>query len=429
MTIVRTDSPALAAPARRIGGLDRSARAGVLRTLAALREGRLTIHEGGHAHAFGAADAGPLAATIRVHDPRFWSELAFGGALGAAESYVRGEWDVDDLTSLVRLLARQRDVLAGLEGGMARLRAPLARLLHLARRNTRDGARRNIGAHYDLGNEFFAAFLDPTLMYSCALFPTPDASLDEAAVHKLDVICRRLGLEPGVEVVEIGAGWGGFAIHAASRYGARVVTTTISREQHREATARVAAAGLADRVTVLREDYRDLPRVLAGRRFDRLVSIEMIEAVGREYLGTYFDVLGQLLKPDGRGLVQAIVIRDQDEAAYARSVDFIQRHVFPGGHLPSVRGMVDAVARRTALRVAGLDDWTPHYARTLALWRERFESASASLRRMGFDEAFQRTWRWYFGYCEGGFLERTTGLVHLHLAGPRADAGPLGARV
>lgn len=414
--------PQVTVPARGIAGaLDREARRMVLAGLARLGAGRLVVREAGATHVLGPGGDGAPSATIDVRDSRFWSEVAFGGALGAAESYARGEWDVDDLTALARLMARAQAVLDGL-GGWTWLREPVARAFHALRRNTRGGARRNIEAHYDLGNEFFARFLDPTMMYSCAIYPRADATLDEAAVHKLDVVCRRLGFAPGMRVLEIGTGWGGFAIHAASRHGVHVTTTTISREQEREALARIAAAGLSDRVTVLREDYRDLERALGGRRFDRVVSIEMIEAVGAEYLGDYFAAIGRLLADDGHALVQAIVIRDQDEAAYRRTVDFIQRWIFPGGCLPSVRGMVDAVARRTPLRVAGLEDHTPHYARTLADWRARFRAHSAEFAAMGFGETFQRLWHWYFGYCEGGFLERRCGLVHLRLAGPRAGA-------
>ncbi len=416
--------PMTARAARTAAPFERACRRALLARLATLPADRIVVSEDEGPTVCG--PGGGLEATVRVHDPRFWAEAALGGSLGAAESYVRGEWDTNDLTTVVRILARHRDVLASLDRGPAVLLRPIGAIARALHRNTRHGARANIAAHYDLGNDFFRLFLDPTLMYSSAIFPAPGASLEEAAVHKLDVVCRRLGLRPGMRVVEIGSGWGGFAVHAASRWGVHVTTTTISAEQHREALARVAAAGLAGRVTVLREDYRDLPRRL-GRRFDRLVSIEMIEAVGGEFLGDYFDVLGRLLAADGLGLVQAIVIRDQDEAAYRRSHDFIRKHVFPGGELPSVVAMVRAATSRSPLRIAGLDDWTPHYARTLALWRERFHARTPELERMGFDETFRRTWHWYFGSCEAGFLERTIGLVHLHLAGPRAETGPLAA--
>lgn len=420
-------APSHAHPAGTRGGwLERQARAGVLRLLGELREGELTIREGGGTLRFGNAAASlPVHPVIEVRDPRFWIEAATGGSLGAAESYMRAEWDCDDLVGLIRLLARHRDLLAGLDRGLARVRGPVLRGLHALQRNTRAGSRRNISAHYDLGNEFFALFLDASLMYSSAVFPRAGASLEEASEHKLEGICRRLRLAPGMEVLEVGTGWGGFAIHAATRHGVRVTTTTISREQHAEAGRRIRAAGLSDRVTLLLEDYRDLPTL--GRTFDRAVSIEMIEAVGHEYLGAYLTVLDRMLTRDGLAVLQAIVIRDQDEAAYRRQVDFIQRHVFPGGALPSVSGIAQAASRATSLRLEALEDLTPHYARTLREWRARFEARLPELHAMGFDERFERLWRWYFCYCEAGFLERTCGLVQLELAAPgfaRGD-GPL----
>lgn len=393
----------------------RLARRGLLAALDRLRSGTVEVVERGRSLRLGAAAAGAPSATIEVHDPSFWMAAATGGSLGAAESYARGEWDTGDLTALIRLLARDRETLAGLDHGLSRLRVPLLRLLHAARRNTRTGSRRNIESHYDLGNDFFAVFLDPTLSYSSAVFPAPGATLEEAAEHKLALVCHRLGLEPGMEVLEIGTGWGGLALRMAGRHGCRVTTTTLSPAQHAAATARVRAAGLGDRVTVLNEDYRDLPR---HGRFDRVVSIEMIEAVGHEFLGRYFRAIDRTLRPGGRALVQAIVIRDQDEAAYRRSVDFIQRYIFPGGALPSVRGMCDAVADATSLRVAGLEDLSAHYPPTLREWRSRFEARREDIRALGFDETFLRLWRWYFCYCEAGFLERTCGLVHLTLDAP-----------
>jgi len=393
----------------------RLARRGLGEALDRLRSGTLEVIEGGRSHRHGDS-AGALAAQIQVHDPAFWVAAATGGSLGAAESYARGEWDTPDLTALIRLLARDRAALAGLDRGLSRLRVPLLRLLHAARRNTRGGSRRNIEAHYDLGNEFFATFLDPTLTYSSAIFPAEGATLEEAAEHKLDVLCAKLGLEPGMEVLEIGTGWGALALRMAERHGCRVTTTTVSPAQREVAAARIRAAGLAGRVTLLAEDYRDLPRL--GRRFDRVVSIEMIEAVGHEFLDDYFRTIDRALLPGGRALVQAIVIRDQDEAAYRRNVDFIQRWIFPGGALPSVRGLCDAVADATTLRVAGLDDLTAHYPPTLRAWRGRFEANRERIRALGFGETFLRLWRWYFCYCEAGFLERTCGLVHLTLDAP-----------
>lgn len=406
---------------------ERLARAGVLKALAKLESGRLTVRDGAEVAQLGTArGGGALDATLTVHEPAFWLEVATGGSVGAAESYVRGEWHTDDPVTLIRLLARNRDALAGLEGGLARLRTPVLKGLHALRRNTKVGSRENIAAHYDLGNEFFALFLDPTLMYSSAVFPHPDSTLEEASVHKLDAVCDQLQLSPGQELLEIGTGWGGFALHAVRRHGVKVTTTTISNAQYECATRRVHEAGLQDHITILREDYRDLPAL--RRRFDRVVSIEMIEAVGHEYLRTYFEVIDRMLAPDGRAVIQAIVIRDQDEAAYRGGVDFIQRYIFPGGALPSVRGMTSAVAEATSLRTESIRDLTPHYARTLRAWHARFEQHLDTIRRLGFDEQFVRLWRWYFAYCEAGFLERTCGLVHLTLAGATHGRGEGAAR-
>lgn len=417
----------LAAERERGSLAERLSRRGVLAALAKLDSGQLTVHDSAETYRFGRADAGHgLDATLLVHEPAFWLEVATGGSVGAAESYARGEWHCDDLTTLIRLLARDRAALAGLEGGPARLRAPLLRTLHALRRNTRAGSRHNIAAHYDLGNDFFALFLDPSLMYSSAVFPHDAATLEEASRHKLERVCEALHLEPGQDVLEIGTGWGGFALHAARHHGVRVTTTTISRAQYEYATRRVREAGLGGQITVLREDYRDLPKL--GRRFDRIASIEMVEAVGHEYLATYFGVLDRMLTRDGRALIQAIVIRDQDEAAYRRGVDFIQRYIFPGGALPSVSGMARAAARATGLRTEAVTDLTPHYARTLREWHARFEARIEDVRALGFDERFVRLWRWYFAYCEAGFLERTCGLVHLTLAGAEHGRGAGAAR-
>jgi len=256
-------------------------------------------------------------------------------------------------------------------------------------------------------------------MYSCALWPHDGATLDEAAAHKLDVICDKLELRDGQEVLEIGTGWGGFALHAARR-GAHVTTTTISREQAAFARAEFAAAGLADRITLLESDYRDLPA--AGKRYDRVVSIEMIEAVGYDHLEEYFSVIARTLKPDGLAVVQAITIPDRDEQAYRRSVDFIQKHIFPGSALPSLRAITVA-ASASALRIDHAQDLAPHYARTLREWRTRFDARAGDIAALGFDETFRRLWHWYFCYCEAGFTERTVGLLQVVLAGPRAGSG------
>ncbi len=390
----------------------------MLARLERIAQGRLEVVEGGSRVAVGAAtEQFPVVGRVVVEDGAFWERLAWGGSIGAAEAYCDGLWTSPDLTAVVRVLARNLEELRGVDRGPARIAAPLRRLLHRLRSNTRAGARRNVAAHYDTGNEFFAQFLDPTLTYSCAIFPDALSTLETAQQWKLDTICRKLELAPGDRLVEIGTGWGALAIQAARRYGCEVVTTTISQRQFDYATRAVAAAGLDGRVTVLRADYRDLPRRL-GRRFDKLVSVEMIEAVGHAFLPRYFEVLSELLEPDGLALVQAILIPDQRYESYRRSVDFIQRYVFPGGLLPSLARIHECTARRTDLRLVDLEDLTPHYARTLAEWRRRFAANEERIAELGLPAAERRKWQYYFSYCEGAFLERTVGDAQLLFAKP-----------
>jgi cyclopropane-fatty-acyl-phospholipid synthase len=393
--------------------IDRVARRLVWRRLESLDEGRLTIDDGGECREFGRSGSGALAAKIEVRDPRFYRQLVLGGSLGAAEAYIRGYWTCDDLVSLVRLFSRNVTVANDLERGPARVLSPLARIAHGWRRNTPSGSRRNIAAHYDLGNEFFSLFLDETMAYSCAIFPQAASTLHEASVAKFDRVCRKLGLTADDHVLEIGSGWGGFAVHAAGHYGCRVTTTTISRKQYEYTRQRIQTAGLADRVTVLCEDYR----VLQGS-FDKLVSIEMIEAVGYQYFDTYFRICSERLKPHGMMLLQAIVIPDQRYDAYRRSADFIQRYIFPGGCLPSPGAICRSLGRATDLQVFHLEDITAHYAETLAHWRQRFRANLERVRRLGFSEEFNRTWDFYFCYCEGGFRERMIGEVQMLLTKP-----------
>lgn len=406
------DAQDKAQPSKRLR--DKILRRMVWRRLESIADGRLVIEDGAQRCTFGSHRDSSLAATVWVRDPRSYGHLVLGGSLGAAESYIRGYWDCDDLTSLVRIFCRNAAVSTDLEGGPARLLSPLHRVGHLLRRNTTSGSRRNIEAHYDLGNEFFSLFLDETMAYSCAIFSPPDSNLYEASVAKFDRICRKLELRADDHVLEIGSGWGGFAIHAAQRYGCRVTTTTISRRQYEFTRRQVKAADLEDKVTVLCEDYR----ALTGS-YDKLVSIEMIEAVGHEYFDTYFRVCSDCLKPDGMMLLQAILIPDQRYDRYRRSADFIQRYIFPGGCLPSVGAICRSVGRVTDLSLFHLEDITPHYAETLARWRQRFEANLDRIRKLGFGEDFTRTWEFYFCYCEGGFRERVIGDVQILLTKPR----------
>ena len=393
------------------GWLQALARRLVLGRLQRLIVGRLAIIDGDERHEFGCE--GGLHALIRVHDARFYGDIAFGGSVGAGEAYMLGYWTADSLTDLIRLMVLNQAVMDTLEGGLAVLARPLLKLLHRANRNTRDGSRRNIAAHYDLGNDMFQLFLDPSMMYSSAVFEQPGMTLEQASIAKLDRICRKLALHAGDHVVEIGTGWGGFALHAARHYGCRVTTTTISRAQYELAVARVAAAGLSDKVTVLLKDYRELEG-----KFDKLVSIEMIEAVGHQYYEEYFRTCARLLEPDGMALIQAITIADQRYEAARRSVDFIQRYIFPGSCIPSVTALLASITRASDLRLFHLEDIGPHYARTLAAWRDAFLHNLDQVRALGYPEEFIRMWEFYLCYCEGGFEERVLGDAQLLLVKP-----------
>lgn len=394
--------------------LDALAKHAVLGRLAALHTGQLTLIDGDETYCFGAPTSTfPVSVTVRIHDQRFYSDLAFGGSIGAGEAYMQAHWSTQQLTDLVRLFVRNMDILDDMESGFAKLTAPLQKGLHWFNRNTRSGSRKNIAAHYDLGNDFFKLFLDDTMMYSSAIFADKSMSLHQAQLHRLEIICRKLDLQPTDHVIEIGAGWGGMALYAAQHYGCKVTTTTISREQYELAVERVREAGLQDRVTVLLSDYRDLQG-----QYDKLVSIEMIEAVGHQFYDTFFAKCGALLKPNGLMLLQAITIADQRYEQAKNSVDFIQRYIFPGSCIPSVTAMLNSTTRVSDLRLVDLQDIGPHYATTLRKWRENFFANLDSIKALGYDDAFIRMWEYYFCYCEGGFAERVIGDVHMVLAKP-----------
>jgi cyclopropane-fatty-acyl-phospholipid synthase len=398
----------------RIGLLDHLARKALLSAFAKIEYGQLTIVEGDRIHHFGRkCDAFPCQVRVNVHDSRFWGEIGFGGSVGAGESYMHKLWDCDRLTELVRLFVRNRHVLDRLDSGMARVTQPVNRMIHALRRNSRPGSRRNIAAHYDLGNDMFASFLDETMMYSCGIFEHPGAAMKEASIAKIDRICKKLDLRPQDRVIEIGTGWGGFAIHAARHYGCHVTTTTISREQFEYAQARVREQGLEHRITLQLRDYRELEGV-----YDKLVSIEMIEAVGHQFMDTFFAKCSSLLRADGSMLLQAITLADQRYDEARRSVDFIQKHIFPGGFIPSVTAMTSSTTRKTDMRLFHLEDIGPHYATTLRRWRERFFRNVNAIRALGYPQSFVRMWEYYLCYCEGGFEERVIGTAQLLFVKP-----------
>jgi cyclopropane-fatty-acyl-phospholipid synthase len=374
-----------------------------------LQKGRLIIREGEREFIFGQLGSNDeITATITVKSPRLYGDLAFGGSIGAGEAWMQGYWECDNLVNLVRLMVRNRDMLDDLEGPLTFFARPLRKLFHLVNRNTRRGARRNISAHYDLGNDFFALWLDASMMYSCAIFEPAGISLDQAQQLRLEKVCRRLGLTDGDHLVEIGSGWGALAIYAAQHYGCQVTTVTISKEQYELAGQRIRASGLDGQITLLLQDYRDLQG-----QYDKLVSLEMIEAIGADQFDTYFAKCAELLKPGGRMLIQAITIEDDRFDEYRKDVDFIQRYIFPGGCVPSLREMKSSIARVSNLQVTRVDDIGLHYATTLNHWRSNFFTQVEQVRQLGYPETFIRMWEYYLCYCEGGFLERSISDVHL----------------
>jgi cyclopropane-fatty-acyl-phospholipid synthase len=388
----------------------------VLSRLERLQDGQVVVSENGEHLTFGnLTDDLPLTAQLDVLSPKFYSDIAFGGSIGAGEAYIHGSWACSELSDLLRILLRNRQVLERMDSGLALLGKPVRKFFHALNKNTRKGSRKNIAAHYDLGNDFYKLWLDPKMMYSCAYFDTPDTSLEDAATEKLDRICRKLNLSADDSVIEIGTGWGGFAVHAARHYGCHVTTTTISEQQYNYAKQAIAGAGLENKITLLLQDYRDLEG-----RFDKLVSIEMIEAVGHEFHTTYFKKCCELLKPDGQMLLQAITVADQRYDQYKTGVDFIKRYIFPGGCLTSVTDMSQTMTGHTDMRAIHLEDIGPHYAATLRHWHNRFLARIDEVRELGFSEAFIRMWQFYLSYCESAFIERAIGNVQMLVMRPAA---------
>ena len=378
-----------------------------------LEVGELTFVDELGTHRFGNRKQSDLHATIHVNHTQLYADAAFGGSVGAGEAYIRGLWRCDDLVSLVRIFVINRDVLNGMDSRWAWVSTPFLKLFHFWNRNSKAGSARNIAAHYDIGNDLYRHMLDDTMAYSCGIFLTPQSTLHDASVEKFDAACRKLNLKPTDHLLEIGTGWGGMAIHAAKHYGCRVTTTTISKQQYEMATEKVTAAGLQDRITLLLDDYRDLQG-----QFDKLVSIEMIEAVGANFLDTYLKKCSSLLKPSGAMLLQAITLQDQFYKQALKSVDFIQRYIFPGSFIPSVTAISNSMARVTDLKMIEMEDYGSHYATTLRHWRERFFAALPAIRNLGYSDNFIRLWEYYLCYCEGGFIERQLGVAQLVFSKP-----------
>ena len=393
--------------------IDRASRTAFLKVMSALPQGHMKIAEQGHTIARFGDPEDTLKATIDIQSIEAYRHLLFGGSIAAGETYMDGLWETPDLTSVIRIFARNLPFLDAWENKFKWLTMPLHKVQHFTRRNHATQAKKNIEAHYDLGNKLYTRFLDETMMYSSAIYPDPHTSLADAQHYKLRALCNKLQLKETDHLLEIGTGWGGMAIFAAKYYGCRVTTTTISEEQYAYAQAWVEKEGLTDKITLLKNDYRDLTG-----KYDKLVSVEMIEAVGKKYLGNFFQKCSSLLKDDGIMALQSITIDDRRFDSYADSVDFIQKYIFPGGFLPSQLVISDHLKRYSDLMVRDLQDIGLDYAKTLDDWYEGFISAKEALMADGYDERFARMWTYYLKYCEGGFLERAISAVQLVITKP-----------
>ncbi len=390
------------------------ARRAVHAMLDRLTIGCLILEEKGQVTHFGNREDDTVRAVIHINRPEAWATVIRDGSTGAGEAYMLGYWETPDLLEVVRLFVLNMQTLDAMGRKQPLWRKLAGRLFHAFRANSTVGSRRNISAHYDLSNDFFSLFLDPTMAYSSGIFRTSEDSLHTASLNKFDNICKRLQLKPTDHLLEIGTGWGGLAIHAAKHYGCRVTTTTISHEQYVHATEWVKREGLEDHITLLEKDYRELDGL-----YDKLVSVEMIEAVGVKYYDTYFATCNRLLKEDGLMLIQAITISDQRFEQSVRSIDFIKRYIFPGGQLPSNALIADKVATQTDMQLIGMQDITLDYAKTLRQWRDNFWRSIDQVRALGCDEIFIRMWEYYLCFCEGGFRERVIHTGQFLLAKPR----------
>lgn len=392
---------------------DALAKKALIKLLSNLTGGRLVLEEAGEIFSFGNVGGDEFTAHVFIHHPSAYRDILFGGSIGAAEAYMLGNWSSSSLLNVIKLMVINLELINKMDNERSIFKRISAKFIHLMNANTQRGSRKNISAHYDLGNEFFNLFLDPTMMYSSAVFPDASATLEQAAIYKLDLICKKLCLSEDDHLMEVGTGWGGLAIHAAKHYGCKVTTTTISQKQYDYASAAVKREGLEDKITLLLKDYRDL-----DGQYDKLVSVEMIEAVGHEYYNSYFSKCSSLLKADGLMLIQAITIADQRYQEAANSVDFIQRYIFPGGCLPSNEVMAQCVSKHTDMMIVNLQDIGLDYAKTLAEWRSRFHANIDKVQQLGFDGVFCRMWEFYLCYCEGGFSERAISTVQVVFAKP-----------
>lgn len=388
----------------------------VLKWLSQLTQGRLTIIDNGEHFSFGQLEGvAKTSGTIIIEHESTYRDILFNGAIGTGEAYMKGSWNSPNLVHVIQVLCQNMHLVLELNSGWSKFSNTFMGWSHrLFRSNNKQNSKLNIAAHYDLGNDFFSLFLDSNMMYSSAIYPNENINFNDAASYKLDHICQQLQLTPTDHLLEIGTGWGGMAIYAAKHYGCKVTTTTISEEQHRYAVEQVRAEGLEGKITVLLDDYRDL-----RGDFDKLVSVEMIEAVGPQYYKSYFEMCSKLLKKDGLMLIQAITMPDQRYAVTSDGVDFIQKYIFPGGHLPCNSVLLNNIAKHTDMQVVGIEDITLDYAKTLHDWREGFLTHLPAVKEQGYDDVFIRMWDYYLCYCEGGFRERTIGTIQMLIAKPR----------
>jgi cyclopropane-fatty-acyl-phospholipid synthase len=381
----------------------------VFSLLKKLTAGHIRLIENGKEAMFGDSHA-DIKATITIHDQKAYSRILWGGSIGAGEAYVEGLWSSENLVDVIRLFSRNLAALEKHEQRFGFLLNIINMVKHRLNRNSKAGSRTNIAAHYDLSNEMYRFFLDDAMQYSSGIFPHETTTLEEAQQHKLKTICEALNLTEDDQLLEIGTGWGGLACYAAKNYGCHVTTTTISDAQFDLAKQRINDENLSHKITLLKKDYRDLTG-----QYSKIVSIEMIEAVGHKFMPTYFGMLDQLLKPGGKSFIQAITMNDQRYDSYVNNVDFIQRNIFPGGHLPSVSVICDLLKNNTNMYMKQLSDYRIDYARTLSAWRASFLDNREAIQSLGFNDDFIRLWEYYFSYCEGGFRESAIGLAHIEL--------------
>ena len=385
----------------------------VFNQLHKITKGSLTLKDASSSYTFGDQKNIKLHAEIIIHNPRFYRFVVFGGSIGCSEAYMSDYWSSPNLTNVIRLFAINPQLTDELESKFNILLKPFFRVIHRLNKNSQRNSKRNISAHYDLSNNFFKLFLDESMMYSSAIFKTRNQTLKAASLNKLDIICQKLNLKPTDHVVEIGSGWGGFAIFAAENYGCKVTTTTISQHQFRYTKDLINKKKLGKKITLLFEDYRNLEG-----KYDKLVSIEMIEAVGHHYYHEYFKKINTLLKPNGIALIQAITIRDQRYSQALQNVDFIQKYIFPGSCIPSIEIIQKNLTRETDMIISDLENINHHYAKTLNLWKKAFNKNQNKIIKLGFDERFIRMWNFYFSYCEGGFAERAINDFHILMSKP-----------